>query len=263
MQCTMTTTKPTITRFVIRPASFVLFLVVALISYILIGQELERRAWLLEQDPAGIGTTTLFLYTTNETCTASSGHVLHCGVCGACSNPHDINIFEQTSQTLTTIMADCTTYGFLAGAYQDSSADRIMRCLHQRSNLTLPCAKCWTSNALCTKRHCMRTCIRERFFPFLPSSLYNDDKWVQDHPHLSPCLACDEHFCGPEFLTCAGANRRRVGIVSDLQRHEEVELCDKTDWDYVRRMSHDSSSPPAVAPQPNPSSPQNHHHEDL
>ena len=160
-------------------------------------------------------------------------------------------------------MADCTTYGLLAGAYQDSTAGMIFAM--SASTLQFDSALCHVLDVQCSmyQTTLYANLYSRTLFSILASSLYNDEKCVKDHPHLSPCLACDEHFCGPEFLTCAGANRRRVGIVSDLQRHEEVELCDKTDWDDVRRMSHDSSSPPAVAPQPNPSSPQNHHHEDL
>jgi hypothetical protein len=41
---------------------------------------------------------------------------------------------------------------------------------------------------------------------------------------LNPCLACDERKCGPAFKRCAGATRRRAGIVSDIQR-SQGEVC--------------------------------------
>jgi len=34
------------------------------------------------------------------------------------------------------------------------------------------------------------------------------------------CLKCDEMNCGPEFIKCAGANRRSSGIISDIERSE-------------------------------------------
>ncbi len=35
---------------------------------------------------------------------------------------------------------------------------------------------------------------------------------------MSDCLACDESRCGADFIRCAGANRRSVGIASDIAR---------------------------------------------
>ena len=32
------------------------------------------------------------------------------------------------------------------------------------------------------------------------------------------CIKCDEQNCGPEFIRCAGANRRSSGILSDISR---------------------------------------------
>ncbi|KAL7580965.1 hypothetical protein ACA910_005779 [Epithemia clementina (nom. ined.)] len=198
-----------------------LFSFVALCVYIIIGEDLERRAWLE-------ATSTLPLYQTDDICASvETGHVLHCGNCGSCSNPHDIRIFKETAQTLTGIMSLCSFEGFFLGS------PHTKQCLLAQSNLTDSCAQCWIANALCTQRHCTRTCFHQRFFSFLPTfQSWND-------PRLSPCIACDEKFCGPEFVACAGANRRRVGVVSDLQRDMNLELCYKTDWDYVMSMSHD------------------------
>ena len=43
---------------------------------------------------------------------------------------------------------------------------------------------------------------------------------------LNECLECDEKLCGPNFLHCAGANRRRLGIVSDIARDDD-EQCSR------------------------------------
>jgi hypothetical protein len=42
---------------------------------------------------------------------------------------------------------------------------------------------------------------------------------------LNACTRCDERRCGPAFIACAGANRRRCGIVSDITRNEATEVC--------------------------------------
>ena len=41
---------------------------------------------------------------------------------------------------------------------------------------------------------------------------------------LSSCLKCDEALCGPAFMSCAGANRRRTCITSDIAR-VSAEVC--------------------------------------
>ena len=51
------------------------------------------------------------------------------------------------------------------------------------------------------------------------------EKNNRDALELSTCLKCDELMCGPEFITCAGANRRRLGITTDIGR-TSAEFCD-------------------------------------
>ena len=46
---------------------------------------------------------------------------------------------------------------------------------------------------------------------------------------LTKCLECDEKRCGPAFIRCAGANRRRSGIQSDIERNYS-HVCKKVDW---------------------------------
>ena len=53
-----------------------------------------------------------------------------------------------------------------------------------------------------------------------PNNILRDDGILQ----LNDCLECDEKTCGTEFLRCAGANRRQLGIMSDIQR-EGGEQC--------------------------------------
>ena len=44
-------------------------------------------------------------------------------------------------------------------------------------------------------------------------------------PGNNACLGCDERNCGPAFKSCSGANRRRLGIKSDIVR-SDGEICD-------------------------------------
>jgi hypothetical protein len=47
------------------------------------------------------------------------------------------------------------------------------------------------------------------------------------------CHDSDERLCGPQFLECAGANRRQSGIVSAIGRDAEHEQCHSVDIDWV------------------------------
>mmetsp|Transcript_8890 Transcript_8890/g.11834 ORF Transcript_8890/g.11834 Transcript_8890/m.11834 type:complete len:303 (-) Transcript_8890:55-963(-) len=213
--------------------------VLAFCLYFGIGEELERQAWLKAP-------STLSLYTTDEVCFANDNniandddddddgkdHILNCGHCGSCSNVHDIRIYKETAQTLTGTMTWCAFEGYFLGKA------RTLDCLQKASNLSTDCAHCWVENAECNKRHCRTTCLHYKVFPFLPTTTIGSWK----DPRLDPCITCDERFCGPGFVACSGANRRRVGVVSDLQRDMNLEMCDKTDWPYVMKKSSSSSS---------------------
>jgi hypothetical protein len=195
------------------------FLLLALLLFIIasialiLGEEQERKVW--AEAPS-----TLHLYTTEETCKDPSGHVLNCGHCGPCSNIHDIKIYHDTRTTLTGVMTDCTRGDFMF--HQDAYT-----CLKEQAGMTDGCTECWVLNYKCSIQNCIRTCIKHRYFPFLPSL----NPW--DSGLLDPCFACDEKLCGPAFVDCAGANRRRVGVESDIERDMHLEMCNKVDWDWI------------------------------
>ncbi|KAG7351274.1 hypothetical protein IV203_010634 [Nitzschia inconspicua] len=192
----------------------VLFIVFGLPVALIFGEETERKNW--EAAPS-----TLSLYNMDQVCLhESSDKILNCGNCGACSNVHDLHVYKRTSGTLTEIMTDCAKNDFLF-------AQDALQCSLQQSGLSMDCGKCWVDNYKCNKNNCMHTCIKQRFFPFIPS--WND--WKSEP--LDPCIACDEKLCGPAFVECAGANRRRAGIVSDIERDLDKEICDKVDWKWV------------------------------
>ena len=153
-------------------------------------------------------------------------HILNCGHCGSCSNVHDIWIYNETRDALTSIATECTKQGF----YRFKNINYVKQCFQAHSQLSSDCVECWIQNVQCNWNHCFKTCIKHKAPPF---------KWLPSLYHrkhespLDPCVECDERMCGPTFVTCAGANRRRVGVVSDLQRNLELEICDKVDWNYI------------------------------
>lgn len=43
-------------------------------------------------------------------------------------------------------------------------------------------------------------------------------------------------------MNCAGANRRRSGVVSDIDRDVGEEICNRVDWDYILSDDDDEST---------------------
>ena len=96
----------------------------------------------------------------------------------------------------------------------------VERCVADEIGLSAGCAPCWVDNVMCDQRACLFTCLW---------SLARGEKNNRDAApdQLSTCLKCDEVMCGPAFITCAGANRRRCGITSDITR-AAAEVCNLT-----------------------------------
>ena len=162
---------------------------------------------------------------TDQTSTSSSSShtdgapfVAHCGECGKCSNPHDVRIYDETKNTLFKESIKCAKHALVGGRRA------VRRCMKQRVGLTNDCNDCWTENIICSVRSCIFSCMFQAMFV---KGIY-DGSGVEQ---LNRCTHCDEVRCGPAFLKCAGANRRRSGIHSDIQR-DEREVCEdvKTEW---------------------------------
>jgi hypothetical protein len=141
--------------------------------------------------------------------------IMHCGPCGACSNQHDIDIYNNTRNTLTNTSTDCAALGAVFGI---KTAEW---CFEKYVGFTPQCQVCWINDVECNMKDCALKCISYKIFGSLV--------WKPKHPDdLNPCLQCDETDCGPAFKACAGANRRRCGIVSDIDRPED-EICKLVD----------------------------------
>jgi hypothetical protein len=126
---------------------------------------------------------------------------LHGGSCGACSNPRDIGVYRRTAGSLTELARACAAAGVLFGERAAAA------CLELGAGLSPACNDCWAANMSCTAAQCLEPCLRRLGGP-------NNDELGA----LNECLACDERRCGPAFIRCAGVNRRRAGIESDIRR---------------------------------------------
>jgi hypothetical protein len=140
--------------------------------------------------------------------------IAHCGDCGECSNPHDINIYDETSVTLFKATLDCAKHGVFGGRRLASA------CMTDRVGMTPGCTDCWVENIMCDLRNCIYTC----FFHAIVSGGIHEGQQQE----LNRCTLCDEVRCGPKFIECVGANRRRSGIMSDIERDDQ-EVCTAAD----------------------------------
>jgi len=145
----------------------------------------------------------------------ATAKIAHCGECGSCSNLNDIGIYKSTTQTLYQNARICT-YRFLVGGRRG-----MKRCMLKRTTFTPECLDCWVDNMLCDWQLCVFLCLRYSI------RMLVDRFRNAGHHELNPCLQCDEKRCGPAFLKCAGANRRRCGIISDINRDVDNEVCTK------------------------------------
>ncbi len=146
----------------------------------------------------------------------------HCGDCGYCSNPHDVQIYDVTKTTLFSTTTTCAKYGLLWGRATAA------KCMMDHVDCTFSCIECWVENIMCDLKKCIFTCLWYGLFSQIDgsssvsSSSNTTTNPLSDAKSLNPCTLCDEKRCGPHFLQCTGANRRRCGILSDIERHNDV-----------------------------------------
>ena len=127
---------------------------------------------------------------------------MHDEFCGKCSNKNDIKVYNDTRNTMTGFATGC------AFRYLLISKEWARDCM-TKSKLSEGCLDCWVDNIQCSVDNCVWQCLESRARgqpPNLPDG------------SLNPCFQCDEDNCGFPFIECAGANRRRAGIRSDIDR---------------------------------------------
>lgn len=157
---------------------------------------------------------------------SNAGIVQHCGNCGQCSNPHDVAIYDDTRNTLFQSTLHCSYRALVLGRQS------VTDCMQQSVGFTDKCNDCWVDNIMCDARNCLFTCA----WTTLVSRIKKQSSTEDDPQQLNACLQCDEKRCGPAFLQCAGANRRRAGILSDIQRNAN-QLCQAVDEEWWKSES--------------------------
>lgn len=146
--------------------------------------------------------------------------VAHCGECGACSTPHDIRIYDETRNTLLVSSTQCAKHALIWGRKTATN------CMAKNVGFTTECNECWIENIICDLRLCIFSCIWYGLFSQIDGgSNDGSSSSSSSGKALNPCTNCDEKRCGPAFVKCAGANRRRSGILSDIDRNQESEVC--------------------------------------
>lgn len=146
--------------------------------------------------------------------------VAHCGDCGQCSTPRDVQIYDATKNSLTDTATHCAKLALIGGRR------RATKCMQDRVGLSEGCTECWVDNFICTITNCVFTCLWRQM-----------TSWGEKKSNggaLNECTKCDELRCGRAFLECAGANRRQTGIVSDIERDDDQEVCRDADEAFWR-----------------------------
>eukprot|EP00522_Entomoneis_paludosa_P009682 CAMPEP_0172448272 /NCGR_PEP_ID=MMETSP1065-20121228/7317_1 /TAXON_ID=265537 /ORGANISM="Amphiprora paludosa, Strain CCMP125" /LENGTH=449 /DNA_ID=CAMNT_0013199715 /DNA_START=337 /DNA_END=1686 /DNA_ORIENTATION=+ len=164
-------------------------------------------------------------FDTKEEARLANMTIAHCGNCGQCSNPQDIVAYVETRKTIAKKSKACGPKVFF-GTKSD-----VSDCLQSKIPFSRPCANCWTDNMVNTATKCLSTCMRTLFSGFMTD---NNVPGAGDQGWMNQCLFCDERMSGPAFVTCSGTARRRLGIVSEIERNPE-EQCKNMDitWDGV------------------------------
>ena len=145
-------------------------------------------------------------YNTKEEAHKNNTKILGCGPCGACSNEHDVHIYWQTKNNLTMVSRWCAVASLI-------SEKLGTKCMKHFVGFTDDCNDCWMENIKCDRKNCKWICLW---------SLIRNEPYVDKDGKLNSCLQCDEDKCGPDFKACAGANRRRSCIASDIMRDQDL-----------------------------------------
>lgn len=189
---------------------------------VIIGVSVEAAMVAAAPSPLPLGNETCGRYANGSFDTFPSRAVLraagnatlaHCAACGACSTDADLDVLRATAATLTKTVTACALKVFVG-------RDEVRACLAREVGFTAECTACWVDNVVCDQRNCVFTCL----YSLLRGEKNNRDAAPEE---LSSCLRCDEKLCGPAFMGCAGANRRRSSITSDIGR-SAAEMCNLT-----------------------------------
>lgn len=153
-------------------------------------------------------------YATKEEAHANGVRAMHGGSCGHCSTHQDINMYNETRNYITEFTTKCSFVYLFFGEW---AARKCMAPV----NFTSRCLDCWVANISCDlNTKCLWICMRMK--------MRGTPRNLRDG-RLNDCLQCDEDVCGKPFIDCAGANRRRSGILSDIDRPGD-QVWEGDDW---------------------------------
>jgi hypothetical protein len=79
--------------------------------------------------------------------------VAHCGDCGVCSNPADIETYVETRTHIANLAKECSIQAVF-GKYAD-----LVDCLEGKIGFTRDCTECWADNMINTSKNCLFTCM--------------------------------------------------------------------------------------------------------
>ena len=105
------------------------------------------------------------------------------------------------------------------------SREKVQKCNEESIGFTHECALCWTEDEHCARNNC--------FFIFLQSIFTNQVNNFNVGPDDITAATCDEALCGPKFVPCSGATRRRMNIISDISRPISQQ-CGVADGDWSK-----------------------------
>jgi hypothetical protein len=125
------------------------------------------------------------------------------------------------SLSCTLLMHHSTKESLFGGSEED-----VQRCNEEHIGFTEQCASCWTVDQLCAKTKCV--------FIYLQAFMVNQVSNFHVDPNDITTATCDEALCGPEFVPCSGATRRRMDILSDIPRPKDQQCTvANEDWSAI------------------------------
>ena len=108
-------------------------------------------------------------YATAADACAHSTIPLHGGFCGACSNRHDIDIYNSTRNNLTSTTTECALkmlyHGCVPPVFQSTAITFGIRyragmaCMDSLVGLSPACSVCWVDNMACDAATCKEKCL--------------------------------------------------------------------------------------------------------
>jgi hypothetical protein len=135
---------------------------------------------------------------------AAGYRLIHCGACGECSNWNDLRLQWTTRTFLSKVSKSCAQKS-LFGSTED-----VQECNEELIGFTPGCAECWTVDELCASKNCFWIYLQSVFIDAVADFRVGLDDITS--------ATCDEALCGPVFVPCSGATRRRMNIKSDIER---------------------------------------------